>query len=66
MELTTLFEQVSGSDEFKEEYEELEKDKRRAEEDQIYSYQKKKGLAQVRVVSPPSFSAVSEHGGFSV
>ena len=32
----------------KEEYETLEKEKRRAEEDQIYSYQKKKGLAQVR------------------
>lgn len=47
-ELTTLFEQVSGSDEYKEQYETLEKEKRRAEEDQIYSYQKKKGLAQAR------------------
>ena len=45
-ELTTLFEQLSGSDELKEEYDRLEREKKRAEEEQIYSYQKKKGLAQ--------------------
>jgi structural maintenance of chromosome 1 len=48
MELTTLFEQISGAEELKEEYERLEREKKRAEEDQIYSYQKKKGLTQER------------------
>ena len=47
-ELTALFEQISGSDELKEEYEELEGEKRRAEEEQIYNHQKKKGLAAER------------------
>lgn len=47
-ELTALFEQISGSDDLKETYERLEREKRRAEEEQIYSYQKKKGLAQER------------------
>ena len=51
MELTALFEQMSGSDEFKEEYDRLEKEKRRAEDDQIYSFQKKKGLAQARAAT---------------
>ena len=46
MELTLLFEQISGSDEFKEEYDRLELEKKKAEDDQIYSYQKKKGLTQ--------------------
>ena len=31
-ELTTLFEQISGSDEFKEEYDRLEREKRKAED----------------------------------
>ena len=48
MELTLLFEQISGSDEFKEEYDRLELEKKKAEDDQIYSYQKKKGLTQER------------------
>ena len=48
MELTHLFEQISGSDEFKEEYERLEREKKAAEDEQIFSYQKKKGLAQER------------------
>jgi hypothetical protein len=48
MELTHLFEQISGSDEYKEEYERLEREKKKADEDQIYNYQKKKGLAQER------------------
>lgn len=47
-ELSALFEQVSGSDDLKDAYERLERGKRRAEEQQIYSYQKKKGLAQER------------------
>ena len=48
MELTHLLEQVSGSDEYKEEYDRLEREKKKAEDDSIYSYQKKKGLAQER------------------
>lgn len=91
MELTHLIEQISGSDEYKDEYDRLEKEKKkyatspstpsprssrpssaicppplspsgaltaspprlcrlrsRAEDEQIYSYQKKKGLAQER------------------
>lgn len=45
-ELSTLFEQISGSKELKEEYDKLEAEKKRAEEEQIYNHQKKKGLAQ--------------------
>ena len=48
MELTQLFEQISGSEDLKEEYDRLEREKKRAEEDQIYSYQKKKGLMMER------------------
>lgn len=44
-ELSALFEQISGSDELKEEYDQLEAEKKRAEEEQIYNHQKKKGLA---------------------
>ena len=48
MELTQLFEQISGSEDLKEEYDRLEREKKRAEEDQVYSYQKKKGLMMER------------------
>lgn len=43
-ELTKLFEQISGSDELRQEYEELLEAKNRAEENAIFAYQKKKGL----------------------
>jgi structural maintenance of chromosome 1 len=41
-EVTQLFEQISGSEEFKDEYDRLEHEKKKAEEEQIYTYQKKK------------------------
>ncbi|DAZ99111.1 TPA: hypothetical protein N0F65_008416 [Lagenidium giganteum] len=43
-ELTKLFEQISGSDEFKQEYDQLLDEKNVAEENTIFAYQKKKGL----------------------
>ncbi|CAM9581839.1 unnamed protein product [Discosporangium mesarthrocarpum] len=42
-ELTQLFEQISGSDEFRAEYDELRKAKDVAEENTIFSFQKRKG-----------------------
>jgi structural maintenance of chromosome 1 len=38
-----MFEQISGSIEYKDEYEELQSLKEKAEENTIYNYQKKKG-----------------------
>lgn len=38
-----MFEQISGSAEFRDEYEELAAMKTKAEEETIYNYQKKKG-----------------------
>mmetsp|Transcript_13773 Transcript_13773/g.37285 ORF Transcript_13773/g.37285 Transcript_13773/m.37285 type:complete len:1277 (-) Transcript_13773:524-4354(-) len=49
-ELSALFEQISGSEELKEEYEKLEAEKKQAEEEQIYNHQKKKGLAQEKAI----------------
>lgn len=43
-ELTKLFEQISSSDEFKEEYDTLLDEKNKAEENTIFAYQKRKGL----------------------
>jgi structural maintenance of chromosome 1 len=42
-DLTELIEQISGSIELREEYERLQSQKDRAEENTIYNYQKKKG-----------------------
>eukprot|EP00904_Undaria_pinnatifida_P004394 jgi/Undpi1/13956/HiC_scaffold_9.g03607.m1 len=42
-ELTQLFEQISGADEFKAEYEELKAAKDLAEEDTVFSFKRKKG-----------------------
>ncbi|EOD19993.1 hypothetical protein EMIHUDRAFT_102015 [Emiliania huxleyi CCMP1516] len=47
-ELSKLFEQISGSEELTEEYDALAAEKKRAEEEQIFNQQKKKGLAQER------------------
>jgi structural maintenance of chromosome 1 len=44
-ELTALLEQISGSEDFKEEYDELKQRKESAEENTIFSFQKKKGYA---------------------
>lgn len=44
-ELTKLFEQISGSEELKTEYDQLLEEKNTAEENTIFAYQKKKGLA---------------------
>ena len=48
MELTALFESISGSDAYKEDYERLDAEKKRAEDEQSYAYQKKKLLTQER------------------
>ncbi|CBN77803.1 structural maintenance of chromosomes 1 protein [Ectocarpus siliculosus] len=47
-ELTQLFEQISGSDESKAEYEELKAAKEKAEEDTIFSFKRKKGCQAER------------------
>lgn len=47
-ELTALLEQISGSDEFKREYEELEEKKARAEEKSALIYQKKRTIVMER------------------
>ncbi|KAF0685957.1 Aste57867_22209 [Aphanomyces stellatus] len=47
-QLTRLFEMISSSDELKEEYEKLLQEKAIAEEDTIFAYQKRKGLAAER------------------
>lgn len=47
-ELTGLFEQISGSEELKKDYEELEVQKARAEETTVFMYQKKKTVAAER------------------
>lgn len=44
-ELTALLEQISGSDDLKKDYEELEEQKARAEEEFALVYQKKKTVA---------------------
>ncbi|XP_027176320.1 structural maintenance of chromosomes protein 1 [Coffea eugenioides] len=43
-ELTALLEQISGSEEFKRKYEELEEEKAKAEENSALAYQKKKTI----------------------
>ncbi|CAH0479920.1 unnamed protein product [Peronospora belbahrii] len=51
LELTKLFEQISMSDELKNEYERLLEEKNTAEEDTIFAYKRKKGLvAEKRLV----------------
>lgn len=47
-ELTGLFEQISGSEELKKDYEELEVQKARAEETTVFMYQKRKTVAAER------------------
>lgn len=47
-ELTALLEQISGSDEYKREYEELEEKKARAEEKSALIYQKKRTIVMER------------------
>ena len=47
-ELTALFEQISGSEELKKDYEELEVQKARAEEATVFMYQKRKTVAAER------------------
>lgn len=47
-ELTALFEQISGSEELKKDYEELEVQKARAEEKTAFNYQKRKTMAAER------------------
>eukprot|EP00903_Cladosiphon_okamuranus_P011947 g11221.t1 len=47
-ELTQLFEQISGSDASKAEYEELKAAKKKAEEDTIFSFKRKKGCQAER------------------
>ncbi|KAJ7566198.1 hypothetical protein O6H91_02G092200 [Diphasiastrum complanatum] len=47
-ELTALFEQISGSEELKKDYEELESQKARAEEHSVFTYQKKRTVAAER------------------
>jgi structural maintenance of chromosome 1 len=47
-ELSTLFEQISGSEDFKTEYEELKQKKEAAEENTIHNFQKRKGYAAER------------------
>lgn len=47
-ELTALFEQISGSEELKKDYEELEVQKARAEETTVFMYQKRKTVAAER------------------
>jgi len=57
MEVTQLFEQISGSDEYKDEYDRLEHEKRKAEEEQIYAYQKKKCALTVLRCFPQPWAA---------
>ncbi len=47
-ELTGLFEQISGSEDLKKDYEELEVQKARAEEKTVFNYQKKRTIAAER------------------
>jgi len=47
-ELTALFEQISGSEELKKDYEDLEFQKGRAEETSVFLYQKRKSVAAER------------------
>ncbi|BBN00427.1 hypothetical protein Mp_1g29090 [Marchantia polymorpha subsp. ruderalis] len=47
-ELTALFEQISGSEDYKKAYEELEEQKARAEENQVGKYQKKRTMGAER------------------
>ncbi|RAL47704.1 hypothetical protein DM860_012329 [Cuscuta australis] len=47
-ELTALLEQISGSEDFKRRYEELEEEKARAEEKKALAYQKKKTVTMER------------------
>ncbi|XP_024540007.1 structural maintenance of chromosomes protein 1-like [Selaginella moellendorffii] len=47
-ELTSLFEQISGSEELKKDYEELEEQKTRAEEKSVFTYQKKRTVGAER------------------
>eukprot|EP01117_Protostelium_nocturnum_P006632 TRINITY_DN2388_c0_g1_i1.p1 TRINITY_DN2388_c0_g1~~TRINITY_DN2388_c0_g1_i1.p1 ORF type:complete len:1232 (-),score=660.40 TRINITY_DN2388_c0_g1_i1:54-3749(-) len=49
-ELTAMIEQISGSEEFKEEYDRLADEKNQAEETTIYNYQKKKGITAEKKV----------------
>ncbi|OQR80760.1 structural maintenance of chromosomes protein [Achlya hypogyna] len=49
-QLTRLFEMISSSDELKDEYEKCLEDKNAAEENTIFAYQKKKGLAAERKI----------------
>eukprot|EP00252_Welwitschia_mirabilis_P022634 TRINITY_DN6180_c0_g1_i1.p1 TRINITY_DN6180_c0_g1~~TRINITY_DN6180_c0_g1_i1.p1 ORF type:complete len:1224 (-),score=352.15 TRINITY_DN6180_c0_g1_i1:258-3929(-) len=47
-ELTALFEHISGSEEFKKDYEDLEEQKARAEEKSAFAYQKKRTVVTER------------------
>ncbi|KAH7517383.1 hypothetical protein FEM48_Zijuj09G0057800 [Ziziphus jujuba var. spinosa] len=47
-ELTTLLEQISGSDEYKRDYEKYEEEKKRAEEKSAHVYQKKRTIVMDR------------------
>lgn len=47
-ELSALLEQISGSEEFKRRYDELEEEKARAEEKKALAYQKKKTVTMER------------------
>uniref|UniRef100_A0A0D6QVW1 Structural maintenance of chromosomes protein n=1 Tax=Araucaria cunninghamii TaxID=56994 RepID=A0A0D6QVW1_ARACU len=47
-ELTALFENISGSEEFKKDYEDLEEQKARAEEKSAFMYQKKRTIVTER------------------
>lgn len=47
-ELSALLEQISGSEEFKRRYDELEEEKARAEEKKALAYQKKKTVTLER------------------
>eukprot|EP01043_Picozoa_sp_COSAG02_P097077 COSAG02_NODE_33319_length_502_cov_0.699752_1_plen_54_part_10 len=44
-DLTTYFEKVSGSDELKDKYLQAEASRNQSEEDYIFHFQKKKGMA---------------------
>lgn len=47
-ELTALFEQISGSEELRKDYEELELQKTRAEEKSVFMYQRKRTVTSER------------------
>mgnify|MGYP002775710628 CR=1 FL=1 len=47
-ELTALFEQISGSEDYKKDYEDLEVQKSRAEEKSAFAYQKKRSVTAER------------------